>query len=108
MIVWDAFGSELWLVSRTLACMSTPKSFIVPGNYHTGECVEFSVDRHNVATPVQLSIFPANPKGPNDDRGLSAFLSPGQIDELVDELERVREMLREPGLDDGAGVSVAG
>lgn len=107
--MWILVGvSGLWLVSRTLACMSTPKAFIVPGNYHTGECVEFSVDRHNVATPVQLNIYPANPKGMGDDRGLSAFLSPGQVDELVCELERIREMLRGPELGDGAGVSVVG
>lgn len=74
--------------------MSTPKSFSCVGNYHTGKYVELSVDRHNAETPVQISIHPDTPADVGDDRGLSAFLSPDQIDELVSELERIREMLR--------------
>lgn len=76
--------------------MTTPKSFIVIGNYHTQEYVELSVDRASYVTPVQISIHPDVPKDANDRRGLTAFLSPAQVDELIDELERIREMLREP------------
>jgi hypothetical protein len=79
--------------------MTTPKSFIVSAGNLTAvrlgqEYVELSVDRDSFATPVQISIYPADPTPANAGTGLSAFLTPDVVDQLIDELVRIRELLR--------------
>jgi hypothetical protein len=59
------------------------------------EAVELSIDRQDEQYPVQISMYPWQRTPENEHiPGMTGFLTPDQVDRLIEVLSELRERLR--------------